>query len=442
MKRYPWARNFIKQARLFSVFVVICAFLYVGLHYLRLRQDIQTATYKENPELRESFRRLMNTLSLSETIASKFIDPAKASLLPAVNDELPLNYNSLEQLNLADTEISKTDGTVQKLKDDLMISIREDIDAIVLQLRAYATAQAPASPLTDISNAEPKPAPVTVQSSINGLFSEDVTQEEAQNRQDQLKQVTDVLRSVLSRTQKPENQSKIKHSISQIHDLSGLLAYLTAPAQLAEAASADQNAATPDSNVSDSGATTTAGDASKTADLLEQSEGLIEDALTSKWQVDADLLTCKSLLSDEEKVALAATEGIRGLWISFAEFTIVTLVLAFVGAYLVQILSDLLQAHIDNAENSFVTHGNGAENQRLARAPSRAPIAASEVAQDQLPRYIRISKDGVDLGEISILQFKSMVTNGELSPEDHYYDADAGTWHHIRAHPEYGQMGT
>jgi hypothetical protein len=49
---------------------------------------------------------------------------------------------------------------------------------------------------------------------------------------------------------------------------------------------------------------------------------------------------------------------------------------------------------------------------------------------------LRVSKDGQDLGNVSLQDVRSWLQSGELTFGDHYFDAEMGQWITLDCHPE------
>ena len=65
-------------------------------------------------------------------------------------------------------------------------------------------------------------------------------------------------------------------------------------------------------------------------------------------------------------------------------------------------------------------------------APKRTPPQPkSETAK------LNISKGGEDLGRMDIPSIKAMLKRGELTPQDHYFDAELNDWLTLDCHPDF-----
>ncbi len=255
------------------------------------------------------------------------------------------SYDSVANLALADDQLAKAKSSANALKAFLLARVQQNLDDIVTQLRAHAATLTPLS--TPTSNLPTTPPQVTMTPGIRGLFADNVTTDEAEQRKAQLQQVQDLLGVLVQRTEKPENQAKLQISVSEICRLEGLLAYLTVPAELTATTANLQPVTDPNAPQQPVVA------ASKIADSLEASEGIIQDAITSKWLIDEKISDVEPIIIQEQKTADEAISEINRLYIEFYENTFIILIVTIIVAYLIQILADILQAHIDNADNSF-----------------------------------------------------------------------------------------
>jgi len=348
MSRYRWARSFVRQARWFAMLIVIVGLIFVGIHSWNLRNQISDKAYRPNVELTESLQDMSDTLQKSKDIISSFQKSSGGELIPpSIDTDLGLlpSYDSVANLAIAADQLATAKSSTNALKAFLLASVQQNLDDIVTQLRAHAATLTP--PATAMSNLPTTPPQVTMTPGVRGLFADDVTTDEAEQRKSQLQQVQDLLGVLVQRTEKPENQAKLQSSVSEIGRLEGLLAYLTVPAELAATTANLQ----PVTNTNAPQQAVVA--ASKIADSLEASEGIIQDAITSKWLIDEKISDVEPIIIQEQQAAEEATSETNRLYTEFYENTFITLLITIIVAYLVQILADILQAHIDNADNSF-----------------------------------------------------------------------------------------
>jgi hypothetical protein len=348
MSRYPWAQSFIKKARYFSIFIVLFGLAFIGLQGWNLYNQIDETKYRPNPELTESLLDLSSALQKSRDIISDFQASTGSAPIPQAikaNIDLLPSYDSVPSLAIASDQLTSAKDIVSSLKQFLLTSVQQNLDDIVRQLREHAASVAPASN-ADNSNAS-TPSGASITTSLRGLFAEEVTPDEAEQRKAQLEKVQDLLKVLIQRTEKPENQNKLQSSVSEIGLLEGLLAYLTVPAEITTTTAnlqpgTDQNS-TPQPEMA----------AAKVADLLEASEGIAQEAVTSNWLVDEKISLAEPIIIQEQKEANQAADDIKSLYINFYEKVFIILLVTVIVAYLVQIAADILQAHIDNADNSF-----------------------------------------------------------------------------------------
>jgi hypothetical protein len=52
-----------------------------------------------------------------------------------------------------------------------------------------------------------------------------------------------------------------------------------------------------------------------------------------------------------------------------------------------------------------------------------------------MPREIRVSRDGLDMGDMPVELVKAMLFSGELTPWDHFYDYKRREWINLQHHP-------
>ena len=344
---YPWARSFIKQARWFALLLVICGLIFVAIDAWNLRNQIQEKAYRPKAEVAESLQDVSTTLKKSREIISIFQQSTGGALIPPTIESsivlLPA-YDSVAKLSVAGDQLAKAKAIVNSLKGFLVTSVEQQLNDLVAQLRAHAATLTPT--VAPNSNAPANPPQVTVQPGLRGLFAEEVTSDEVERKKAQLHQVQDLLAVLSQRTEKPENQAKLQSSLSEVRRLEGLLAYLTVPAALTITPASLQPStepSTPQEPVA----------ASKVADNLQASESIIEDAILSKWLIDDKISAAEPIIIREQNAAEEAAKEITMLWVEFYENVFKILLVTCILAYLVQIAADILQAHIDNADNSF-----------------------------------------------------------------------------------------
>jgi len=320
---------------------------YVAFQVWRLNNHIREIAYRPNAELAQALDDVQQTLQDSVNIINRFQEGTGSGKVPESLSHAPeflISYDSLASLKQADEQLDQSKADVDSLKDFLIASLQQNINDLVTQLRAHAAAlDGSATPAPPPS---PTPAPI-IKPGLQGLFAEDVTSEMAEERKQHLRQVEDLLGVLFQRTEKPENQAKIKSSIDELHRLEGLLGYLTIPGEIITATANLQP------NPNPAGAPNPELPASKIADLLEGSSGIIEENITTRWLIDNKISAAKPLVAQEQREAESAQIQISNAYIDFYEETFLTLVIVCVLAYALQIAADILQAHIDNAENSF-----------------------------------------------------------------------------------------
>lgn len=56
-------------------------------------------------------------------------------------------------------------------------------------------------------------------------------------------------------------------------------------------------------------------------------------------------------------------------------------------------------------------------------------------AVDENPVYINVSRDGKDMGTLSIQTVRKMLQEGKLTPQDHYFDTASNEWRTLETHP-------
>ena len=69
-------------------------------------------------------------------------------------------------------------------------------------------------------------------------------------------------------------------------------------------------------------------------------------------------------------------------------------------------------------------------------AASTAPKRIPPQPKGETAKF-NISKGGEDLGRMDVPSIKSMLKNGELTMQDHYFDTEMNEWMTLDCHPEF-----
>jgi hypothetical protein len=362
MSKYKWARSFIRLARLFAVLIVLLGAAALAFSFWKLKSDLSIKSYHPNPDLSVSMSEAAEALGKSENIISTFQHKTGGGPVPDslfYKMEVLQSYNSSDQLDAAHGQLDNAAQNTAALKAFLVSIIENNINDLVQQLKEHANEISPPHPETG----EPTPAPASptavlahAAEDLRGLYSERVTSDEAAQRKSLLEKVQDSLNVLAQRTVKPDNLAKLQKSISELQRIEGLLDYLTLESSLppppnppdvnSPAAGGDQAAV----------ASTDQPDevtALKVSEHLEECESIIESAINGDWLVDEKISQAQQLVDQEEKAVVSAANDVAELYFGFIEDCIAIALSVFLLAYLILILADLLQAHLDTADNSF-----------------------------------------------------------------------------------------
>jgi len=69
-----------------------------------------------------------------------------------------------------------------------------------------------------------------------------------------------------------------------------------------------------------------------------------------------------------------------------------------------------------------------------ARAMNQPPVIVHQQINEQI--FLRIAKDGSDIGDVEITQVRQLVKTGQLQPTDYYFDYEKNDWLPLSSHKE------
>lgn len=364
MRKYFFGYLFVRIAKILAIIVLLVGVGYILSKYGQANIAADSASYRTSDVLELQLNKLGGSFARTKDLVGQYAGSEAVAQIRS--PDFPRGIDSNGDFERLSKQLVSVDQRRQEMKETIIRRFEALVAQIEEKLRAHAATLAAGAPqpLPAPTAAMPSPGAGAIVSQSNEretLFIPNLTRYDIQARSAALERTRQMLKTLESTAENPENRRILTDSAAQLDELEKLLpspreTSQTEPSPITTPPRSESPEPTPPPKEFS---------AEKVANQLRQARLDIRSAMLSSWSLDDAFEQASSIAAVERAKCRLASLTVKGIWLkAFGEIGI-ALVMTIFTAFLVLVFADLLQTLLDTATNTGVTAEASARNRPM-----------------------------------------------------------------------------